>query len=131
MATAKGIRGTALKSGSAILMARILDGAGVAIRRSDVIAIEYSAYELDPCWPEQLTAICGHRAIALAVDEVLFDSPQVGRLWSLDDVGYNFRHEIHFGWDRVFPKAALRYEMRYELVSVSGEKTIVRFMLRC
>jgi hypothetical protein len=131
MATANGICSKALASGSIVLMARIVDGAGAAIRPSDVTALEYSAYEVDPFWPEQLTVLRGHHAVALAARDVLFDSPQVDSGWGVDDVGYNFRHEIKFAGDEPLQRARERIEVAYQLTFVSGRRTSVRFILQC
>ncbi len=112
-------------------MARIVDRVGAAIRPPDVVAVEYSAYEVDPYWPEQLTVMRGHHAVPLATRDVLFDSPQVGRYWSLDDVGYNFRHELTFDCRERLPKAEQRFEVVYQLTMRNGCRTTVRFKLRC
>lgn len=130
MATANGICGTTLERGAIVLMARIVDGGGGAIRPLDVRAIHYSVYEVDPFLPEQLTAVRGHRAIPLAVGDVLFESPQVGRSWSVDDVGYNFRHEIRLGGEPLLPKIVRRYEVAYRMTMLHGCRTSVRFLLR-
>ena len=116
--------------GLAVLMARIVDSDGVAIRPSDVSAIEYSVYELDPFWPEQLSVMRGHRAVRLDVGDVLFDSLQVGRCWGIDDVGYNFRHEIQLVQERPVSNAEYGYEVLYQLTLCNGRRTSVRFKLR-
>lgn len=124
------MHGTTFKNGSAILMARIVDSAGVIMQQADVDAIEYSIFQLDPCRPDHLTMVAGHDAVALDVDGVVFDSLQVGGLWSVDAVGYNFRHEIDVGRDEEFPRAGVHYQVRYELTPTSGQKTIVGFQIR-
>jgi hypothetical protein len=126
-ATANGICGKALASGSIVFMARIVDGAGAAIRPLDVIGLEYSAYEVDPFWPEQLTVMRGHHAVPLAARDVLFDSPLVGRFWSLDDVGYNFRHELMLESREPWPNSEHRFEVAFQLTMVKGGRSIVRF----
>jgi hypothetical protein len=131
VATAMGICSKANASGSIVLMARIVDRAGAAIRPADVLAIDYSASEVDPYWPEQLTAVRGHRAVPLAVGEVLFDALQGGRSWSVDEVGYNFRHEIRFARGRTLPTNDARYEVVYQLTLFNGRRITVRFKLRC
>jgi hypothetical protein len=131
MATANGMCGKALASGTIVLMARIVDAAGAAIRPSDVAAMEYSAYEVDPFWPEQLTVLRGHRAAPLATRGVLFDSPQVGRGWSLDDDGYNYRHELSFDCCERWPDTEQRFVVAYQLTMAGGGRATVRFKLRC
>lgn len=131
MATANGICSKALASWSIVLMARIVDRAGATIRPLDVRAIEYSLCEVDPYWPAQLTALRSHRAVPLAVRDVLFDSLQDGRAWTVDDLGFNFRHEINFGADEPSSQAGCCYELVYRLTMKIGQTTTVRFLLGC
>ncbi len=130
MSQAKDIFGTAFKNGSAVLMARIVDAAGANVQQAGLAAIEYTIYELDPCRPDQLVAVAGHDGVSLTVANVIFNSLQTGGLWTVDDVGYNFRHEINVGVSEAFPKAGVQYQVRYELTPTAGQKTIVRFQLR-
>jgi hypothetical protein len=121
---------TSCDTASAVLMARIVDRTGAEIRPSHVSSIEYSLYEIDPLWPEHLTVVRGHRDVPLCVTEVLSDALQTGSAWSVDDVGYNFRHEIAFVGRAKSHEASMRCELRYEFAMAGGEKTIVRFQLR-
>lgn len=130
MPQANDIFGTAFKNGSAILMARIVDAAGANVQQSGVAAIEYSIYELDPCRPDDLAAVAGHDGVALTVANVIYNTLQTGGLWTLDAVGYNFRHEIDVTSSEAFPKAGVEYQIRYELMPATGQKSIVRFQLR-
>jgi hypothetical protein len=130
MPPAKDIHGTAFKNGTALLMARIVDTAGSPIQQSGVASLEYSIFELDPNLPDELTAIAGHDAVELDVADVIFNIPQTGGLWTVDDVGYNFRHEIDVTETEAFPKAGAQYQVRYVLTPTTGQKTIVRFQLR-
>jgi hypothetical protein len=130
MPQANDIYGTAFKNGSAILMARIVDSAGAYIQQSGVSTIKYSIYELDPCRPDSLSAVAGHNAVSLTVSAVVFNSLQTGGLWTIDAVGYNFRHQINVSQDEAFPKAGTQYQIRYELIPSAGQKSIIRFQLR-
>jgi hypothetical protein len=130
MPQASDIHGTAFKNGSAVLMARIVDSAGDYVQQSALASIEYSVYELDPCRPDNLTVVAGHDGQLLDVADVIFNALQTGGLWTVDQVGYNFRHEIDVGTAEAFPKAGVQYQVRYELVPTAGQKTIVRFQLR-
>jgi hypothetical protein len=128
---ANGLCDTAFKAGSAVLMARVVDSAGEAVRRADIEAVRYSIREFDGCpLDDDLAAAAGHEAVALNVDDVFFDSLQTGGPWTVDDVGYNFRHEIGVGGDKAFPRTGTRYEVRYELTPTCGAKTFVRFQLK-
>lgn len=104
-----------MSRGLAVLMARIVDLDGAAVRRADVESIWFSAP--------------GTAAVAINVDDVLFDALQNGGAWTLDDVGYNFRHEIG---DEV-PQIAARprcFGLEYELTLSHGETTRLRFQVR-
>jgi hypothetical protein len=130
MPQAKDIYGTAFKNGSAVLMARIVDSAGDEVQQAGVTAIKYSIYELDQCRPDNLTVVTGHDGVSISVSNVVYDTLQTGGLWTLDEVGYNFRHEINVSSAEAFPKAGAQYQVRYELTPTAGQRTIVRFQLR-
>jgi hypothetical protein len=130
MPQAKDIHGTAFKNGTALLMARIVDSAGANVQQAGIASIEYSIFELDPCLPNQQTPISGHNEVELDVADVIFNALQTGGLWTVDDVGYNFRHEIDVTETEAFPKAGAQYQVRYQLTPTAGQKTIVRFQLR-
>jgi hypothetical protein len=130
MPTAKDIHGTAFKNGSAVLMARIVDVVGAHVQQAGIAAIEYSIFELDPCRPDDLTVVAGHDGAWLVIADVIFNALQTGGLWSVDEVGYNFRHEIDVASSEAFPKAGAQYQVRYELTPTTGQKSIVRFQLR-
>jgi hypothetical protein len=130
MPYASDIHGTAFKNGSAVLMARIVDSDGENVQQSGISSIEYSIYELDPCRPDNLSVVAGHDGVSLTVDDVIFNSLQSGGLWTVDEDGYNFRHEIDVSQTEAFPKAGVQYQVRYEMLPTAGQKTIVRFQLR-
>jgi hypothetical protein len=130
MPEAKDIFGTAFKNGSAVLMARIVDATGANVQQAGITAIEYSIYKLDPCRPDNLAAVMGHDGVSLVVADVIFNALQIGGLWTVDSVGYNFRHEIDVSTTEAFSKAGVQYQVRYELTPTTGQKTIVRFQLR-
>jgi hypothetical protein len=130
MQLAKDILGTVFKNGSAILMARVVDAAGADVQQSGIAAVEYSIYELDSCRPDNFVPVVGHDAVSLDVEDVIFNSLQTGGLWTADEVGYNFRHQIDVTEAEAFAKAGVQYQVRYQLTPTSGQKTIVRFRLR-
>ena len=130
MQTATAKCGTTLQHGAAILMARLVDGGGAPIRPEHVHAIECSIFEVDPCWPNNLSIVPDYHAISLDVADVVFDSPQIGESWTVDEMGYNFRHEIACRHGQ-FPKTSFRYEVRYVFTIASGRQTVVRFILGC
>lgn len=122
---------TALKNGAAVLMARIVDAAGVSIRPSWVAAIEYSIYEIDQHRRDRPKLLAGHDAVPLDVGEVMFDTLQTGGSWTVDVSGYNFRHEIGRDQEGAFFKSGARYQVRYVFTPMFGQTTIVRFQLGC
>jgi len=130
MPQAQDIFGTAFKNGTAILMARIVDATGANVQQAGIAAIEYSIFELDPCRPDNLVVVAGHDGVALVVADVIFNALQTGGLWTVDEDGYNFRHEIDVSTTEAFPKAGVQYQVRYELTPTTGQKSIVRFQLR-
>lgn len=130
MPSARDIYGTAFKNGSAVLMARIVNSAGQNVQQTGVAAIKYSVFELDPCRPDELTVVSGHDDVSLTVGSVIYDTLQTDGLWTVDEEGYNFRHELDVSQAEAFPKAGAQYQVRYELTPTSGQRTIVRFRLR-
>lgn len=130
MPQAKDIYGTVFKNGSAILLARIVDATGQPIDQAAISSIEYTIYELDPCRPDDLTVVDGHDGVALTVADVVYNQLQTDGLWTVDEDGYNFRHEVDVAQNEAFPKAGSQYQVRYEFTPASGQKVIVRFQLR-
>jgi hypothetical protein len=120
--------GIAIENGAAVLMARIVDGAGRSIRQVEVAAIAYWIYEIDDRLPRGRVA-AGHDGVALDVSKVLFDSLQAGGLWSIDVSGYNFRHEFDVPHDDILFTAGACFDIRYEFTPMIGQKTIIRFQL--
>jgi hypothetical protein len=113
--------------GVAVLMARIVDRAGVAIRRADVSSIEYSIFERGRRG-KWLAVVAGHERAMLHVDDLLLERLVFGGSWTLDVAGYNFRHEIAAG-PIDFPKVGKSYEIIYMFTTIFGEKVAVRFVL--
>jgi len=109
-------------------MARLVAGAGTIIRCASVNAITYSVHELDPRRPRCRGVVAGRDGVALDVGVVLFDSLQKCGLWTLDEVGYNFRHE--FDVDKNDSTAGKHYQVRYEFTPTIGPKTIITFQLK-
>jgi hypothetical protein len=118
------------ENGVLIVLARIVDSTGKAVRAVDLLRIEYSIYEVDPCWPNFRTVVAGHQAVELDIGEIMLDSMQVGQLWTVDETGYNFRHEIFASGHCDFPKAGMEYEIRYRFASTVGETTVMRFRIK-
>jgi hypothetical protein len=120
-----------IRHNSLILLARIVDRAGLSIRPADVQSLAYSVDELDPFWSNLRTTVPGHNGVELKVEQIFFDRLQVDGAWTVDCTGYNFLHEIRTTRRRCFPRPGADYELRYQVTSKSGEKTVVRFRIGC
>jgi hypothetical protein len=122
---------TVFVDGAAVLMARIVDGAGLRVLRDRVAQITYSIREIDPRYPDKCESVSGHIDVPLEVDRVLSDSLKTGGLWDVDAAGYNFRHEIRATRTCTFPKPGVRYEIRYLFQpNDCGGPVIIRFLMR-
>jgi hypothetical protein len=119
------------RNGTAALMARVVTAAGEPINQASVDLAEYSIFERNLDDPNDLTAVAGHENVALDVETVVFDEPVDDEAWTVDEEGYNFRHEIDATLDEPFPKAGAVYQVRYELTPVTGQKVVFRFQVRC
>jgi len=125
MVMTNGACGTTVTRSAVVLVARIEDDRGRQIVCADVAAIRYSIYAV--------VAGCGLRVarlsdvgLPLAVQEVLFDGLVRDRQWTVDDVGYNFRHELVIS-DDVIQVGGGEIELVYELTPKEGAKTRLRF----
>jgi hypothetical protein len=129
MAEAIDIHGTAFKSGSVILLARIVGQNGADIVRSDLSAITYSVFLLDDRNADSRTAVDGHSNASLTVTDVVFNTPVVDALWTADEIGYNFRHVLDVSVHPAFVIAGRRYLVEYQLRPTVGQRIVVRFRI--
>jgi len=120
---------TVVENGAAVLMARIVDGAGTLLRPDEVSLIGYSILERSERDDANWQALPEHDCVALDVNEVLLDSLTNDRLWSVDACGFNFRHELRPN-RHGFPRPGVVYELRYLFVLKYGEPAILRFQVR-
>ncbi|NOY41889.1 MAG: hypothetical protein GXP26_08645 [Planctomycetes bacterium] len=131
MTVAKDIHAAVFRNATATFMARVENATGQAINQASIASIRYSVYELEVSDPSVLTAVAGHDQATLAKADVVFDTLQNDAVWTVDAVGYNFRHELDISQNEAFSKAGGVYQVRYELTPVSGQKIVFRFQLRC
>ena len=129
MADAIDIYGTAFKNGSATLLARVVGQSGANIVQADLSAIHYTVYLLDDQDPDSRTAVANHTNAALSVATVIFDALQTDPIWTVDAMGYNFRHVLDVASHQAFTIAGRRYLVEYQLTPVSGQVILVRFRL--
>ena len=106
MAEAIDTYGTAFKNGSVTLLARIVGGEGNNIVRADIVAAKYTVYLLDDQNPDGRDAVAGHTDAGLAVAEVIFNTLQTDAIWTVDEIGYNFRHVLDVSASRRLPSPA-------------------------
>ncbi|MBN2581415.1 MAG: hypothetical protein JXB10_20710 [Pirellulales bacterium] len=127
MAEAQDIFGAAFKNGSATFLARLVGNDGAYLTPAEVAAAEYSAFLLNDRDPDERIAVLGHSAVGLTVGDVLYDTLQTDALWTVDSVGYNFKHALEVAVYPAFAVAGRRYLVEYALTPVSGPVILVRF----
>jgi hypothetical protein len=129
MADAIDIYGTAFKNGSATLLARVVGQGGADVVQADLSAVRYTVYLLDDQDPDSRTAVANHTGVSLLVAQVIFDSPQLDPLWTVDEIGYNFRHVLDVSPHQAFSIAGRNYLVEYQLTPMAGQMILVRFRL--
>lgn len=129
MAEAIDIFGAAFKNGSATLMARIVGPGGVNITQADIATIKYSIYLLDDQDPDSRTPVTGHSQITLPVYQVIFNTLQTDATWTVDSVGYNFKHVLDVAGQPAFPLAGRRCLIEYSLTPLTGQIILVRYRI--
>lgn len=129
MADAADTYGTALKNGSATFLARVVGKDGANIVQADVASAEYSVYLLDDQDADSRTAVTGHSGVALNVNDLIFNTLQKDALWTVDEVGYNFRHVLDVSENQAFTIAGRRYLVEFELTPSGGQVILVRFRI--
>jgi hypothetical protein len=129
MAEAADTYGTAFKNGSVTLLARVVGKDGAQILQADIASAKYSVYLLDDQDADSRTAITGHSDVALIVADVIFDTLQNDALWSVDAIGYNFRHVLDVSANQAFTIAGRRFLVEFELTPSSGQVILVRFRI--
>jgi hypothetical protein len=129
MAEALDIYGAAFKNGSATLLARVVGAGGANITQADVATIRYSVYMLDDQNADNRTPVAGHSQVTLPVYQIVFNSLQTDATWTVDAMGYNFRHILDVASHAAFPVAGRRYLIEYALTPLSGQVILVRYKI--
>ncbi len=129
MADAIDIYGSALKNGSATLLARVVGEDAQPIVQADISAAKYSVYLLDDDDPDSRTAVTGHTDAALVVADLIFNTLQTDDLWTVDAVGYNLCHVLDISANPAFAIAGRRYLVEFELTPATGQVILVRFRI--
>lgn len=112
------------EDGTATVLARVTarNGSGAAtgvsgegnwVEQADISTITYKLFNLDGDTPS--TAI---ESGSLTVSDIIIDTPVTSTaIWTKDDVGYNFLHDIS---NSFFPTPNARYRMEYEITLTGG-----------
>ncbi len=129
MAGAKDIQGTVFQQATATFMARVENSAGVNLNQAAVASIKYTVSEVGR--GDTASTIAGHENVTIDKASVIFDVLQTDATWTVDSIGYNFRHEIDVSQYEAFPKAGDIYQVRYEVTPATGQKIVFRFQVRC
>jgi len=119
------IHGQTFKNGTATLLARIVGQGGAAMVQADVSSSSYTIYLLDDQDADSRTPVAGHTDVELTVGAVMFTSLQTDGMWTVDDIGYNFRHLLDVAAHQAFSIAGRRYLVEYRLVPAGGGQVIV------
>ena len=127
MTDATDIYGTALKNGSATLLARVVGSDGQPIVLADVASADYSVYLLDDRDADSRAAVTGHANVSLSAAQILFNTLQTDSLWTIDQTGYNFRHVLDVSENQAFPVAGRRFLVEFRLNPTTGQVILVRF----
>ncbi|NLS92239.1 MAG: hypothetical protein GXX96_08675 [Planctomycetaceae bacterium] len=129
MPSAVDIRGQVFRDGSATLLARVIGGDGASLIRSDITQVHYTVYLLDHNDPNLREAVEGHEEREVPPAGLLFDAPQLDSLWTVDAIGYNFRHMLDVSANAAFPLAGRTYLVVFKLTPTVGPVILVRFRL--
>lgn len=110
---------------SIVLLARILDAAGRPVRATDVVGIECTVRDVNSYMPGA--------GIDANPFKVILPSLARDRSWTVDDIGYNFRHDLSRVADLASvadPEFSGRVEVRYDFVLVDCTRATVSFYLK-
>ena len=75
------------------------------------------------------TAVTGHTNVTLTVADVIFSTLQTDPMWTVDAIGYNFRHVLDVSAHPAFAIAGRRYLIEYQLTPTVGQIILVRFRI--
>ncbi len=110
---------------SLVLMARLLDGAGRPVCSSEVASLRCSIREPGAREPDL--------EFEVNPREVLLPVLLIGGSWTVDDIGFNFRHNLANVAEfliTVAPEFNGRVEVRYVFTLINCTQATVRFRLK-
>jgi hypothetical protein len=129
MSEAMEIYGSTFVAASVVLMARVAFADGTLVEPDDVESVAYSVAEIDPCGLVAPVAVEGHAGVTLDAEQVLSASLLDDPPWDVDEVGFNFRHEVDVTESPAFVKAGRSYRVEYVLTPTDGQPIVVRFVI--
>ena len=118
---------TVFKNATATFLARVENESGAAVAPASVLRATYSVFLLDDQDADARAVVAGHADVELAPSDVLYAELQLDALWTIDAVGYNFRHTLDVAAAPAFPVAGRRYLVEYRLAPIDGQALVVRF----
>ena len=116
---------TSAVDSSIVLLARILDATGRPVRATDVVGIECTVWDVD-----SYTPVAGIEANPV---ELILPSLVRNQSWTVDDIGYNFRHDLtHVAnyASLALPEFSGRVAVRYDFMLVDCTRATVSFYLK-
>ncbi len=135
--------GQVFKNGTKTCLARLVDESASLITQADFDLASssgecganavYTVYLLDQWDVDTRTPIAGHTNVGLDITDIIFDVLQTDDSWTIDDTGYNFKHQIDIcaPGSSPFTVAGARYLVEFTLAPTSGQIIIVRYQLGC
>lgn len=120
--------GTAFSTGSATLMARIVNDEDAMIVQADIASGDYTVYRLDPTGLAADTPIAWHSARALVIADCIFDTLRNDAIWTIDTIGFNFRHVLDVRTSEAFATPGT-YRVVVRLRPLVGQVIIVRYRI--
>ena len=123
-------RAAVFRDGSCTCLARILGEDAEVITQATIDSITYTVSLIDPDDEDADTDVENHADSVLTVSDTISDILQLDDRWTLDEIGYNFRHVLDVSEHLAFGVRAREYRIRYKLQPVSGQVIIVDFRVR-
>jgi len=128
MSKAQYYEGDVFVGESATLLARMTDRAGAVVQIADIASITYTISAID--YNTEIEGdVEGHTDAPLEPSAVLFDTLQLGAIWTQDQVGFNFMHVIDVGTHEAFAATGY-YLVEYRLIPVVGQPLPLRFKVK-
>ncbi len=124
MAGAKRIPVTVVKDCNAALRAYVTKTKALAITQADITSITYTITDTSDGSP-----VSGHNNVTIQKTDVIYDALQTPTLdasWTIDDIGYNFRHVLAgTGW----PDTGVIYHYDGFIIAADGSTIPVLFAI--